>query len=275
MKHLILTLFCLVASMQLSANNEQTVFNNTEQTHNLWHDLITPDLEASKSFYGGLFGWTFSDTNFKGLRYSTIYNAGKVIGGMIEVKTAKNSTWISALPLDNSSLNARIKTVMASGAKAVLPPIKLPGRGKQVVFEGPLGEEFSLISENDFTAQLDGSLKSGNWIGMELWADDPVAASKFYDSAFSVSTTKSTYDNKPYWTFKANNTIVAGMLQNPVTNQGSQWVPYIQQNDINAMLPKLKKSGANILMNPNKNIRSGKIGIFQDPQGAIFAVQMP
>ena len=268
-------LFASPISKDLTNTSKQEIIKITteSQSSGIWHDLITPDLEASKAFYGNLLGWTFTDTNFKGLRYTIIYNDGKVIGGMIEIKSAKNATWISALPLDNATLSTRIKAVIASGAKAVLPPIKLPGRGKQVVFEGPSGEEFSLISENEYTAQLDESSKNGNWIGMELWADNPAQASAFYDKAFAVSTTKSTYDNKPYWTFKADDKIVAGMLQNPVTNQGSQWVPYIQQNDIGAMLPALKKSGANILMNPNNNIRDGKIGIFQDPQGAIFAVQ--
>lgn len=274
MKKIAILLFCLSSLNILSAKDKITNYSDTSRAaQNLWHDLITPDLEASKAFYGDLLGWTFSDTNFKGLLYTTIYNDGNVIGGMIEIKSAKNATWISALALDNASLSKRIKAVVASGAKAVLPPIKLPGRGKQVVFEGPSGEEFSLISDNEFTAQLDASSKNGNWIGMELWADNPAQASTFYDNAFAVSTTKSTYDNKPYWTFNAGDKIVAGMLQNPITNQGSQWVPYIQQNDISAMLPALKKSGANILMNPNKNIRAGKIGIFQDPQGAIFALQ--
>ena len=27
--------------------------------HVAWHDLVTPDLEVSKAFYSGLFGWTW------------------------------------------------------------------------------------------------------------------------------------------------------------------------------------------------------------------------
>jgi hypothetical protein len=27
----------------------------------VWTDLVTPDLESAKRFYGGLFGWTFRD----------------------------------------------------------------------------------------------------------------------------------------------------------------------------------------------------------------------
>ncbi len=274
MKYFTIFILCLASFTTLNAKENIFLNSNTSAAElSLWHDLITPDIDASKSFYGNLFGWTFTDTNMKGLRYATIYNDGNVIGGMIEVKEAKSATWISALPLDNAKLNARIKSVVASGAKAVLAPIKLPGRGKQVVFQGPLGEEFSLISKNDYTEKMDRSSKKGNWIGMELWADNPAQASVFYNNAFAVSTTKTSYDNKPYWTFDFEDQAVAGMLQNPVTNQGSQWVPYIQFSDINEMLPSLKQSGADILLSPNKDIRDGKLGIFVDPQGAIFAVQ--
>ncbi len=28
----------------------------------IWVDLASPDLEASKAFYGGLFGWTATDS---------------------------------------------------------------------------------------------------------------------------------------------------------------------------------------------------------------------
>ncbi len=27
----------------------------------VWADLVTPDLDGAKRFYGGLFGWTFRD----------------------------------------------------------------------------------------------------------------------------------------------------------------------------------------------------------------------
>jgi hypothetical protein len=274
MKNLVIIFICLSSFTALNAKETNNFIGNTQAAElSLWHDLITPDLDASKSFYGDLFGWTFTDTNMKGLRYATIYNDGNVIGGMIEVKEVNTATWISALPLDNANLNARIKSVVASGAKAALAPIKLPGRGKQVVFQGSLGERFSLISKNDYTEKMDRSSKEGNWIGMELWADDPAQASVFYNNAFAVSTNKTSYDDKPYWTFEFEGQAVAGMLQNPITNQGSQWVPYIQSSNINEMLPAMEASEADILLSPNEDIRDGKLGIFVDPQGAIFAVQ--
>ncbi|MDG1398549.1 MAG: VOC family protein [Polaribacter sp.] len=253
-------------------NNLNTKYYS-EPNSKLWHDLITPDLNISKEFYGKIFNWTFVDVNFKGIKYTTIYNNDKIIGGMIEITSAKNSTWITSLPLSNEDLNNRIKTVMSNGAKVLLPPVKLPGRGKQVVFEGLQGEEFSLISQNDYTSKMDTSEANGNWLGIELWASDVENAKEFYKNAFEVNVEKTEYDNKAYWLFTLESKTLAGMIQNPVTNQGSQWVPYIKMDDPAASVTMAKKASGSVLLAPSMKIREGKIGIIQDPHGAIIAIQ--
>lgn len=262
---------CLASSEEVSQ-----ILNTTEGVESkIWHDLITPNLEESKSFYNTAFGWTYSDTNFKGLKYTVIYNNGSVIGGMIEVKTAKTSTWISALPLSNTDLNKRIRKVVAAGASAALPPIKSPGRGKQVIFEGLQGEEFSLISKNEFTEAMTPENGENDWLGMELWASDAGKAKSFYEEAFDVQTVETTYDDKPYWLFNIEGETVAAMMNNPITNQGTQWVPYIQVSDLTALFTKIKNTKAEVIVAPSKETRNGSLGIMQDPHGAIIAIQKP
>lgn len=284
--YLIITSIFLLSTLFLTSkktlevenkNNENITLMKTsyynENHTNLWHDLITPDLKISKEFYGKIFNWTFVDVNFKGTKYTTIYNNDKIIGGMIEVKSAKTSTWITSLPLTNQELSKRIKTIVTNGAKVVLPPVKLPGRGKQVVFEGSQGEEFSLISKNEFTSKMNTEETNGNWLGMELWASDVDKAKEFYKNAFEVNVEKTEYDNKSYWLFTLESKILAGMIQNPVINQGSQWVPYIKINDPASMVTEVKKNSGSIILAPSMKFRDGKIGIVQDPHGAIFAIQ--
>ncbi len=271
--------FLFYPNIQSSKETQKTLHRSVKNSSydssntNLWHDLITPDLNASKNFYGKIFNWTFSDVNFKGLKYTTIYNKGKIIGGMIEIKSAKNSTWISSLPLSNEDLSERIKSVVGYGAKVLLPPVKLPGRGKQIVFEGMQGEEFSLISENEYTSKMDTEETEGNWFGIELWATDVVKAKEFYEKAFEVDIEKTVYNNKDYWLFSLNSKILAGMINNPVINQGSQWVPYIKINDPSKIISKVEGSSGSILLAPSTEFREGKIGIIEDPHGAIIAIQ--
>ena len=167
----------------------------------------------------------------------------------------------------------RIKKVINAGAKPILPPVKIPGRGKQVVFEGLLGEELSLISSNEYTDNMNSAGINHSWLGMELWASNTNEAKRFYEMAFDVSTLEISYDNKPYWVFKSGESAVAGMINNPITNQGTQWVPYIKTTMLTELFLKLKNTNADILLAPTAEVRQGNVGIIQDPHGAIIAIQ--
>ena len=81
------------------------------------------------------------------------------------------------------------------------------------------------------------------------------------------------YDNKAYWLFVAGGNTLAGMIQNPVTNQGSQWVPYVRMGDLESIVSKVKQASGSVILAPNMKVREGKISIIQDPHGAIIAIQ--
>lgn len=59
----------MAASIQLPA-----IVEPASQEHHIGKlvlvELVTPDLAASKKFYGGLFGWTFRDIRADGIEYA-------------------------------------------------------------------------------------------------------------------------------------------------------------------------------------------------------------
>ncbi len=270
--HLLVTL--LIFSLNLIAKPYQLKnhYESDSQTssNKIWHDLVTPNLETSKSFYSNVLGWTFEDENIKGFSYSLIKNKNEIIGGILEVPTAKSSTWITSLVVTPEEMKIKIKEAITKGCKLATNPLKLPGRGKQVILESPEGEEFSFITETPTTTN---SSTDGNWIGVELWSSNIENSKKFYSLTFGVSIEEVSYDKKPYWIFKSDKTNVAGMIKNPITNQNSQWVPYVHLNTPANILTPAKKSGGSILLAPNKEVRDGKVAIIQDPNGAIICVQ--
>src|ERR1700680_1761713 len=50
----------------------------------IWVDLVTPDLDGAKRFYGGLFGWTFRDVSIgeKDKAYALALLDGQPVGGL-------------------------------------------------------------------------------------------------------------------------------------------------------------------------------------------------
>ena len=239
----------------------------------IWHDLITPNLEESKGFYGDLLGWSYQTFNVKGFKYALIENNGEVIGGMIEVVTTKSSVWVSSLSVSPQEMRKRVETITANGAQLVIKPLKIPGRGKQLIFKGLQGETFSLITENNQIVKTKNSDKNGNWYGIELWANDIQKAKDFYKKAFNVDSKEDTFDNKPYNYFMLNNIKVGGLIKNPLTNMDSQWIPYLNIKNLNDIVEKVSNLKGEVILSPNKNIRNGSIGIIQDSFGAILCIQ--
>jgi predicted enzyme related to lactoylglutathione lyase len=239
----------------------------------IWHDLITPNLEESKWFYGDLFGWSYQTFNVKGFKYALIENKGEVIGGMIEVSTTKSSVWVSSLSVSPQEMRKRVETITASGAQLVIKPLKIPGRGKQLIFKGLQGETFSLITDNNQIVKTKNSDKNGNWYGIELWANDIKKAKDFYKKAFNVDSKEEDFDNKPYNYFMLNDVKVGGLIKNPLTNMDSQWIPYLNIKNLNDIVEKVSNLKGEVILSPNKNIRNGSIGIIQDSFGAILCIQ--
>ncbi|MFV0303918.1 MAG: hypothetical protein ACK5IC_00365 [Moheibacter sp.] len=244
---------------------------NSVTQSGIWLDLVTPNLEESKTFYQSLFGWTFTESNNNGLKNSLIHHEGKTIGSILEVPKSEVSVWILSVQLDDADFEKKPKNLVKKGAKKAIGTIEIPERGKQIIFEGEQGEEFSLVTGNPYVGSQ--TKADGSWMGAELWASDVERAKSFYENAFEVQTSQVSFDEKPYWFFEQDGKKLAGMIQNPITNQGTQWIPYIHFSDVKSLALQVEKSNGKVLAAPDLNLRNGQLAIIQDPNGAIFCVQ--
>ena len=73
-----------------------------------WNELMTPDLEKSKAFYGGIFGWTFKEDTIAegpmaGQPYVVAHNGETMAGGMIPAPTGQEVPphWGAYVTVDN------------------------------------------------------------------------------------------------------------------------------------------------------------------------------
>jgi uncharacterized protein len=260
-------LFMLLTSLSIWSNEINTSKNP------IWHDLITPNLQNSMSFYENVFGWEYQSFNVKGFKYALIKNKGEIIGSMIEVTNTKSSVWVSSLIVSPEQMRVRVKAIVDSGAVLMVKPLKIPGRGKQLIFKGLQGETFSLISDSEYIKPYEIKNQVGNWYGMELWASDINKAKVFYNTAFEAETKKVMYDNKPYYFFTVNGSNVGGLMKNPLTNMESQWVPYLNISNLDSVVNKVKELEGLVVLSPNSEVRNGSIGVIQDQYGAILCIQ--
>ncbi len=113
-----------------------------------WMELLTPDLGKAKSFYAGLFGWSYKDSTSPGMQYSEIVLDGKPIGGMMPPMPGMEkmpSVWgvyWQVTDVDGSASKAK-----SLGAKTLVEPRDIPNTGRFAVLQDPQGAAFSIYKQ--------------------------------------------------------------------------------------------------------------------------------
>jgi len=237
----------------------------------VWYDLITPNLSNSIEFYKNTFNWDIKTHIIQGEKYAVIYQDNLPIGGMIEIKSADSSIWISAR--STKDINAYTDKITENGGKIIIPKVRLPGRGYFSIIEGNLGEKIALISALKGDPKDAKVIANKSWLWTELWSDDPTKSANFYSKTFNITTNETSESNLPYWEFKYQDKVLAGMIKNPLTNYSSVWVPYIKIENVNSITENAKNQNGTILLNPNQENPEKLIAIIKDPQGAIIGIQ--
>ncbi len=236
----------------------------------VWHELATTDLAGSRNFYRELFHWEFEEFDVDGSNYLLVRNEGKYIAGMISVPESNKTTWLGAISVENTE-NA-VDRAVRNGSDVLISSTLLPGRGSMALVRDPQGALTSFIHSNIGDPALE-EVNSFEWLWTELWADKPKEAGNYYSAIFPYTVSETSVDGKPYWVLNKGMHKVGGIIQNPVENMNSMWVPYIKVVDPEFMAQKAKKLGATILLEPSEEIRNSSVAVLADPNGAIFCLQ--
>jgi predicted enzyme related to lactoylglutathione lyase len=112
-----------------------------------WNELITPDLEAAKQFYGTLFGWKTQDSPMEGLTYTMVEAGGREVGGMMSTPPEAQGMppmWGSYVTVDDVDQIAERAAEL--GGSLLVEPRDIPGVGRFCVIRDPQGAMISAIS---------------------------------------------------------------------------------------------------------------------------------
>jgi predicted enzyme related to lactoylglutathione lyase len=241
----------------------------------IWHDLATADLEASKAFYGGLLGWTFEALTDKGRRYTAVYNGGKLIGGMFEFssrdKEDPTGEWLINLSTDNV---AQAAAAFAAAGGTILEPARaVADRGTAAFVRDPQ-QAVMVLTKSSSGDPVEGEVPVGSWLWNELWTHDGPAAMAFYKSVFGYDVEEMEgLGGRAYYLLKKNDVPVGGMLEILNKDIRPHWVPFIRVDDLQVSLLLAMELGANILIEPTKEIRDGKVALLQTPSGEPLVLQ--
>ncbi len=112
-----------------------------------WSELATGDVDAAKSFYGQLFGWSFENAPMEEMTYTMVKANGEEVAGMMTIPAEAGPmppTWGIYVTVDD--VDAAAERAVALGGKIFLPPQDIPEVGRFCVIGDPQGAFISMIT---------------------------------------------------------------------------------------------------------------------------------
>jgi predicted enzyme related to lactoylglutathione lyase len=112
----------------------------------VWDELVTPDAEAAKAFYGAVFGWTAEPMDMGDMGVYTIFKKGdgESVAGMMQKRDgdAGPAGWLPYLRTDD--VDASAARAAELGARTLVEPMQMESAGRFAVLVDPTGATFGL-----------------------------------------------------------------------------------------------------------------------------------
>jgi predicted enzyme related to lactoylglutathione lyase len=238
--------------------------------------LVTPDLTVAKRFYGGLLGWRFRDLKLGGDDYAEASLDGQLVAGLmhkaVNAGERRQSSWLTFLAVRD--VDASKKLAVANGAKVLLEPHTIPGRGREAVFSDPQGAVFAVLASSTGDPP-DEMADPGEWIWSSLSTTDPDANAGFYQTLFDYEVFDLPADQGARHLMLASDNHArasANTLPANRPNARPHWLNYIHVEDVGASSAKVVSLGGRVLVEPRLDRHGGKVAIVADPLGAPFGL---
>lgn len=116
-----------------------------------WNQLASRNIEASKRFYGAIFGWVGVTTPYETSSYTAFRLDGHDVAGMVEMDRSwprdLPSHWMTYFGVDDC--DATVEEAVALGGAVAVEPFDMPHVGRTAVLGDPHGAVFSILAVSD------------------------------------------------------------------------------------------------------------------------------
>jgi uncharacterized protein len=238
-----------------------------------WVDLGSPDVDASISFYGSLFGWTASEPGPpEAGGYRFFLQDGKMVGGIAPLMMeGQPPAWLNYVTVADA--DATVGKARDAGGTVFVEPMDVMDVGRFSVLADPTGAALGLWQPRRHTgAELVNEPVSLTW--NELETRDPDAAKPFYDALFGWDAETTEMGGGEYTTWRLDGQPVGGMAD--ITGRvpdavPAHWLAYFAFTDTDATVARAQELGGNVNV-PPMDIPAGRFAVLGDPHGAVFGV---
>lgn len=242
----------------------------------VWSDLITHDLQASRRFYAGLFGWTFAEAAGPTGGQYLVARSGKIyVAGMLLVERPADRTNLSRwLPYASvPDVDAAAARAASLGGRVAVEPREV-ALGRVAAIVDPEGAVIGLARSSvgdpdDVTTKP----AVGRRVWTELLSDDPSASADFYAAVVGFEVRRIERRGGEYTILAGGGRDRAGILANPTEDWSPLWLTSFGVQDAGIAARRAEVLGGRILLDQSDEVRDGTIAIVADPSGAVLVLQ--
>lgn len=241
-------------------------------------ELVTPDIDASKRFYAGLFGWTYRDSQVGKLQYAEAMLGGRPVAGLVHkdlpAGDSRKPSWLNFLSVND--VDATKSAAVGKGAKVLFEPHVMPGRGKEAVFADPQGAVFAVVASTSGDPP-DELADPGEWIWSSLITSDVDAGAAFYQTLFNYEVYPVDDDGdgqSDHAVFASENFARASANSLPEKRPDARphWLSFVRVDNVDQAVAKVTQLGGRVVVEPRMDRQGGKLAVAVDPQGAHFGL---
>ena len=241
----------------------------------VWIDLMCDDTDASRKFYGELFGWSFEVGPPESGPYVICFQGGARVAGMGKKPpgTPMPTAWTMYLGVVDADATAA--KMREHGGAIFMGPMDVFEEGRLAIGADPTGGVFGLWQAKKHTG-FQAHNDPGTFAYTELYTRDLGKASQFLSKVFGYALVN--MDGMPYLTLHLgpdNETVAGGVMQMDEKQFPAgvppHWNVYFAVKNTDDAVAKAKSLGAQI-MAPPFDSPYGRIAVVQDPQGGVFSV---
>lgn len=259
-----------------------------------WVSLLVHDLEATRDFYGNLFGWQFEYRAQPFAPYVRAVLNGRPIAGLGEMPPDRRMpvAWTTYFASDD--VDATTARIRSCGGTVAVGPLDAAEAGRMSIASDPLGAIFGVWQPKDeHGVELTGEPGTLAW--NELLTVDASMAGRFYASVFGCETERTTgteHTAGPGDTALTEHTAAAGDTAadsltlrvdgRPVAGivgvgrtlpreRGPHWMTCFAVKDTDDAARQVTELGGRVLR-PPRDGGYGRVATVADGEGAVFTV---
>lgn len=247
-----------------------------------WIDLMTPDVDGARAFYGGLFGWTADETTDDdgALLYVNLRKDGKLVAGLGEQPpemAGMPPVWSTYVAVDN--VDDVLEKVPAAGGTVMMPGMDvMEDVGRMAIFHDPTGAVIGLWQAGTHLG-AERVNEPDTWFWNELLTRDVDTAKAFYSAVFDWDWNG--MDMGPMGTYHVvaggESDGLAGMMAMPAEmpeQVPNHWMIYVMVADADATAARAVELGGQVVQ-PPFDTPVGRQAVLHDPAGGSFSIMQP